>query len=86
MIKLWAKIIKEDKIIQQITYESIDTYSDETFYLHVSELCHKLDIPSPIVLKTHIKQFNTYGNTTFILRDWVENINFDKLVVENIGK
>ena len=86
MIKMWAKIINQEKIVAQILYESIDNFSNETFYLHVAEICHKLDIPSPIVLPTHIKHYTNYNNTTFKARDFVEYINFDKLVIENQGK
>ena len=81
---MWAKVMVKDKIISQYVYESIDNFSDETFYLHVAEICHKLDIPTPIVLGMHIKHFVNYNNTTFKARDFVENINFDKLNIENI--
>lgn len=84
MIKIWAKIMNQDKIIQQYTYQSIDNFTDDTFYLHVAEICHKLDIPSPVVLATHIKHFTEYSNTTFKVRDFVESIDFEKLVLENI--
>lgn len=84
MIKIWAKIMNKDKIYKQLTYESIDNFSNDTLYLHVAEICHKLDIPSPIVLPTHIKHFTHYNNTTFKARDFVESIDFEKLVIENI--
>ena len=84
MIKMWAKIMIKDKIISQYVYESIDNFSNETFYLHIAEICHKLDIPTPIVLDMHIKHFVHYNSTTFKSRDFVENINFDKLNIENI--
>lgn len=84
MIKMWAKIMNSDKIILQYTYQSIDNFSNDTFYLHVAEICHKLDIPSPVVLPMHIKHFTHYGNTTFKITDFVESINFEKLVIENI--
>ena len=84
MIKIWAKIMNQDKIVKQLTYESIDNFTNETFYLHVAEICHKLDIPSPVVLNMHIKHFNEYSCTTFKLRDFVESIDFEKLVVENL--
>ena len=84
MIKLWAKIIVEEKIKQQLTYESLDNFAGEEFYLHIAEICHKLDIPSPVVLPMHIKHFTLYNSTTFKVRDFVESIDFDKLVIENI--
>ncbi len=84
MIKMWVKIMCDDKIENQMTYTSIDNFTNDTFYLHIAEICHKLDIPSPIVLPMHIKHFVNYNNTSFKQRDFVESINFDKLVIENI--
>ena len=84
MIKMWAKIMNKDKIVKQLTYASIDNFTDDTFYLHINEICHKLDIPSPIVLPTHIKHFTNYSNTCFKERDFVESIDFEKLVIENL--
>ena len=84
MLKIWAKVMKKDKIVKQLVYESIDNFSADTFHLHVAELCHKLDLPTPIVLPSHIKHFVLYNNTTFKSRDFVESIDFDKLNLENI--
>lgn len=84
MIKMWAKVIKNEKIVGQLTYTSIDNFTDDTFYLHIAEICHKLDVPSPVVLPMHIKHFVLYNSTKFIARDFVDDINFDKLVIENI--
>jgi hypothetical protein len=84
MIKIWAKVMVNEKIVKQLTYESIDNFSADTFYLHVAEICHKLDLPSPIVLPMHIKHFTQYNNTTFKSGDFVESFNFDKLNLENI--
>ena len=84
MLKMWAKVIKKDKITKQLVYESIDNFSPDTFHLHIAELCHKLDLPTPVVLPTHIKHFVCYNNTTFKPRDFVESVDFEKLNIENI--
>lgn len=83
MIKIWAKVMTKEKIVDQLVYESIDNFSPETFHLHVAEICHKLDLPTPIVLPAHIKHFIFYNNTTFKPRDFVESVNFEKLNLEN---
>lgn len=82
MIRLWAKTTKGQKLTRSYIYESIDNFNKETFYLHVQELCHKLDIPSPVVLNYHIENFINFNNCVFTTRDFVESINFDKLVIE----
>ena len=82
MIRLWAKTTKGHKITKNYIYESIDNFSYETFYLHVQELCHKMDIPTPVVLDFHIKNFINFNNCVFLPRDFVESIAFDKLIIE----
>ena len=83
MIRLWAKTIKGHKITKNFIYESIDNFSEETFYLHIQELCHKLDIPTPVVLDFHIRNYINFNNCAFLPRDFVESIPFDKLVIED---
>ena len=83
MLRLWAKTIKDQKITQSYIYESIDNFSADTFYLHVANICHKMDIATPVVLKTHVQNFVTFNNVTFLPRDFVESVNFDKFTIED---
>lgn len=83
MLRLWAKTIKDQKITQSYIYESIDNFSADTFYLHVANICHKMDIATPVVLKTHVQNLVTFNNVTFLPRDFVESVNFDKLTIED---
>ena len=84
MIKIWAKIEAGHKLMKSIIYESLDKYNPETLYLHISTLCHELDIPTPVILKSHIENFNRFNITIFTPRDFVESIDFDKLVLEHV--
>lgn len=83
MVRLWAKTIKGHKLTRSFIYESIDNFNQETFYVHIQELCHKLDIPTPVILSYHVNNFINFNNCTFTSRDFVESINFDKLVIED---
>ncbi len=83
MLRLWAKTIKDQKITQGYIYESIDNFSADTFYLHVANICHKMDIATPVVLKTHVQNLVTFNNVTFLPRDFVESVNFDKFTIED---
>ena len=82
MIRMWAKITKGQKIQKNLIYESIDNFNKETFYLHIQEICHRLDIATPVVLNYHINNYVNFNNCFFSARDFVETINFDKLVIE----
>lgn len=83
MIRLWAKTITDEKIQKQLIYTSDEAYDSDLFFEHLVQICYKLDIPTPIMLKTHIYNFENFNNMRFSLGDFVEKINFDKLVIEN---
>ena len=82
MIRMWAKIMKGQKIQKNLIYESIDNFNKETFYLHIQEICHRLDIATPVVLNYHTNNYVNFNNCIFSSRDFVETIPFDKLVIE----
>lgn len=83
MIRLWAKILKDQKICKSYIYESIDKFSPDTFFLHMQKICHTLDISTPVILKSHIQNLINFNTVSFLPRDFVEVVSFDKLVIEN---
>ncbi len=83
MIRLWAKTIVNQKIDKSYIYESIDKFLPETFHLHMQQICHTLDIGTPVILKTHVQNLINFNTVTFLPRDFVENVSFDKLIIEN---
>lgn len=82
MIRIWAKTMKINKLKQSYIYESIDNFNPETFYLHLQEICHKMDIPTPVILSYHIESYINFNICTFLPRDFVESVNFDKFILE----
>lgn len=86
MFKIWAKVIVGEKIVKQLTYISEDCFTYSQFFKYTAEICEGLDIPTPIILKTHIFNYAKFSQTRFLPRDFAESIEFDKLVLENIRK
>ena len=84
MFRIWAKVIKGEKIINQVTYERDDKFTYSQFWKYVSDICEELDISTPIVLKTHIFSYAKFRTVKFIPRDFAETPDFDKLVIDNI--
>ena len=82
MIRIWAKCYKNNKIVKSFIYESIDNFKPDTFYLHVQEICHKMDLPTPLVLKYHTLNYVEFNRVIFKSADFVESINFDRLILE----
>ena len=53
------------------------------FYDYLREICENLDVPTPVLIKTHLFNYAKYNVVRFKQEDFVESINFDKLVLEN---
>lgn len=83
MIRVWARTMVDGKITRSFIYESIDNFSEEKFFLHIQKMCHEIDIPTPVILKSHIKNYVDFNNSVFLPRDFVESIDFDKFIIEN---
>lgn len=84
MFRIWAKVIKDGKIIKQLTYEREDKFSYSRFFSYLAEICEGLDICTPVLMKTHIFNYAKFNTVRFLPRDFAESIDFDKLVLKNI--
>lgn len=83
MVRIWAKLLVNDKIIQQCVYEHLGTTDYSLFYSYVRDICEILDCPTPVILKSHIFSYAKYNTVKFVPSDFVEKVDFDKLVLEN---
>lgn len=83
MVRIWAKLLRGDKIINQCVYEREGLTDYSLFYEYVRDICELLDCPTPVVIKTHIFNYAKYNTVRFTQSDFVEKIDFDKLVLEN---
>ena len=85
MFKIWAKTMKDGKISKQTVYENSEeklTYSH--FLQYLFDICRELDVPTPVLLKTHIFNFAKFNHVRFLPRDFVESVDFDYVLLENI--
>lgn len=85
MVKIWAKVLKKDKIIKQCVFEREGEIDYSEFFSYLREICETLDIATPVLIKTHLFNYAKYNNVRFTQSDFVEQIPFDKLVLENAG-
>ncbi len=84
MFRIWAKVIKDGKIVKQLTYERGDKFTYSQFFTYLSDICEGLDIATPILLKTHIFNYAKFNTVRFLPRDFAEVPEFDKLVLDNL--
>lgn len=83
MFKIWAKTISGDKITGDYMYINGDKYDEREFNRYLVEICHEMDQPTPVLLKHHVRSFHSFNIVTFKKEDFVERVDFEKLVLEN---
>ena len=84
MIKIWAKVLLEGHIEKQTVYERDEKFSYSEFFHYLADICGELDIPTPVLLKAHIFNYAKFRHVVFRPRDFMEEVGFERLVLENI--
>lgn len=84
MVKIWAKIMTDGKIRAQYVHEIDEKMDYSHFLIYLMDICRELDVPTPVLLKTHIFNFAKFNHVRFLPRDFVESVEFDYLLLENL--
>lgn len=82
MVRIWAKITKEEKILKDVIYEDFSQFNSDNFFDYIANICEKLDIATPIILKKHLLHYIEFNSTTFLPQDFPEEVDFDKFIIE----
>jgi hypothetical protein len=82
MFSIWVKTLTEDKLQKNAIINFDEKFKKNKFFDYVSNICNELDIPTPVILDKHVNHFFSFNNTQFIKDDFVESVDFDKLVLE----
>lgn len=83
MIKIWGKIINQDRIMKHKTIEIDEKKS--SFFDMLKEMCQTLNIPTPVLLDKHVYDFNLFHVCFFKPEDFVEEVKFEKLSIQLIS-
>lgn len=85
MYKLWAKKIKDNRIINQIVVSNKDNMSNEEKRVKcMDEICKNFDLSVPVWLNKHHMEFSQFKYVTLYSEDFIDDIDFDKLEIELI--
>ena len=84
-MKIWAKVLKDNKIVKQTVYEAEGKMVWSGLHEHLTNIAYALDIPTPILIKTHIFNFAKFNHVRFRASDFVEKIEFDQLFLEMLS-
>lgn len=78
MPRLWARIIQQNRIQRQATwacrYEDVDDA--------LTELCREFDIPRPMWLQKHRREYAEFRRTRFLPEHFIEDVSFQRLEIE----
>ena len=84
-MKIWAKILKHHKTINEAVREFPARPSDaEGWNRILAELAKPLDLACPVLLEKHVQELARFNRTVFAQSDFIESVSFDKFEVEII--
>lgn len=83
-MKVWANVMKGDKILRDVVYENDVPLTQSGFQSLMQELSYKLDIATPVILVNHLKHLERFNRVKFLARDFIEDVDFDLLIVERV--
>ena len=83
-MKVWAKVMRGDKILTDVIYEADLSLTQSGFQTLMQEVSYKLDIATPVILATHLKHLEKFNRVKFLVRDFIEDVDFDVLIVERV--
>ncbi len=82
-MKIWAKILKHHKIINEAVREFPARPSDaEGWNRILAELTKPLDLACPVLLDKHVQELARFNRTVFAQSDFIESVSFDKFELE----
>lgn len=83
-MKIWAKVMRNDKILRDVIYERDLALSPSNFQKMLQEIAYKVDIATPISLPSHYKHFEKFNRVKYLPRDFIEEVEFTSFVVERV--
>lgn len=84
MFRLWGKIIKENRLLQDAVIENGDyTMSRTAMVLDaVDQLCYQFDLGHPVWLEKTVEEFKRRDRVRFTQDNFMEEISFDYLEIQ----
>ncbi len=80
MTGLWVRLMKKQRIDRQMTRACAFDGAREALI----EICRALDVPAPLWLPKHEREFDAFRMTAFARDHFLEEVAFDRLEIEFI--
>lgn len=85
MVKIWGRLVKNNKImVDEVVTSDIEGSYQDNLKACIIELCNKFDISKPYWLPKNMEEYNKRSKTAFNEHNFVEELNFDKFIIEEL--
>lgn len=85
MFRLWAKIWKENHLLQDtVIVDSRDDTRTHKVFRALDEVCLRFDLGKPIWLDSTVREFQRHSKARFRQDSFIEQIPFDYLEIQII--
>jgi len=82
MLRLWTRVIRRNKIIEQSVTESVLAEESSAIAEALQAACVELDIARPMWLSLNENDMADYRRTTLTQDNFMEDIHFDRMEIE----
>ena len=87
MIKIWAKVIKNNKTKKDyVLFDPDKLFELNDLREYVNAICEQLDLENPILLDQHLVQLVEYRVMKFLPTDFIDVFPYDKLEIHNLSE
>ncbi len=83
-MKIWAKVMRGDKILKDVLYEGEHVSSFSGFREAVQNVAYKADVSTPVLLPAHYERFDRFNRVKFLPSDFIEDVDFTAFVLERV--
>lgn len=77
---IWVRLMKKNRIDKDMTAPC----SLETWQEALETACQKMDVPRPMILPRHERDWDQFSQARFLPDHFVESVSFDRMEVEFI--
>ena len=85
MFRLWAKIWKDNHLLQDtVICNDSDMTRTHKIFAAMDEICAQFDLSKPIWLDSTVADFKKHDRTRFTQDNFIDTINFDFLEIHVI--
>ncbi len=81
MFRIWGKIFKDNRMLQDYVFECDDYELSRTkrVYMGLEDICNQFDLSVPAWLDVNKKEFIRVDKTRFTSDNFIDSIDFDYL-------